>query len=159
MSALIVLSPALIAPLPDTFDHLTPILVKKFPYKPAPIVRNNILRNPLVCFFASLLIVLPTAFINEPGSSRDLNIFTISSNSSFEIINVVLAYPKFISWIAASVADADAVNPNGIKTFLANGLSIFFIKSKPVLTNLLKFYVKILLTVQFYTMEVSTILF
>ena len=26
-------------------------------------------------------------------------------------------------WIAASVSDAAAVNPNGIKTLLANGLS------------------------------------
>ena len=31
----------------------------------------------------------------------------------------------------ASVADAAANNPNGIKTLLANGLSTFFIKSNP----------------------------
>ena len=34
-----------------------------------------------------------------------------------------------------SVADAAAVNPNGIKTVLANGLSTFPIKSNPVFSN------------------------
>ena len=38
---------------------------------------------------------------------------------------------KIIS-IAVSVADAAVVNPNGIKTLLANGLSTFFLKSNPV---------------------------
>ena len=38
-------------------------------------------------------------------------------------------------WIAAFVADADAVNSNGIKTLLADGFSIFFIKGKPVFSN------------------------
>ena len=40
--------------------------------------------------------------------------------------------------IAASVTDAAAVNPNGIETLLANGLSTFFIKGKPIFTNGLK---------------------
>ena len=43
----------------------------------------------------------------------------ISSLSSFENISVVF-------WIAESVAKAAAVNPNGNKTFLANGVSKFF---------------------------------
>ena len=34
-----------------------------------------------------------------------------------------------------SDADAAAVNPNGIKTLLANGLSTFFIKDKPAFSN------------------------
>ena len=34
--------------------------------------------------------------------------------------------------IAVSVADAEVVNPNGIKTLLANGLSTFFLKGNPV---------------------------
>ena len=34
--------------------------------------------------------------------------------------------------MAASVADTAAVNPNGIKMHLANGLSIFPIEGKPV---------------------------
>ena len=34
-----------------------------------------------------------------------------------------------------SVADTDAVKPNGMKTFLANGLITFFIKGKPVFSN------------------------
>ena len=37
-----------------------------------------------------------------------------------------------------SVADAAVVNPNGIKTLLANGLSTFPIKSNPVFSNDLK---------------------
>ena len=39
--------------------------------------------------------------------------------SSFEIINVLMADPSILLWIAAS----DAVNPNGIKTLLVNGSS------------------------------------
>ena len=34
-----------------------------------------------------------------------------------------------------SVAVANAVNPNGVQTFLANGLSTFFIKGNPVFSN------------------------
>ena len=37
--------------------------------------------------------------------------------------------------IAASVADAAAANPNGIKVLLANGLSTFPIKCSPVFSN------------------------
>ena len=47
--------------------------------------------------------------------------------SSFDIISVVILDPNIFLWIAASVAAA-AVNPNGIKTLLANGLGIFPIK-------------------------------
>ena len=42
---------------------------------------------------------------------------------------------KILFWIAASVADAAAVNPNGIKSLVANGLRIFFIKGKPAFGN------------------------
>ena len=38
-------------------------------------------------------------------------------------------------WITASVADAAAVNPNGIKMFLALGQSTFFINGNPVFIN------------------------
>ena len=37
--------------------------------------------------------------------------------------------------IAASVADAAAANPNGIKILLANGLSTFPIECNPVFSN------------------------
>ena len=37
---------------------------------------------------------------------------------------------SIIFWITAFVADAAAVNPNGIKKPLANGVSAFFIKGK-----------------------------
>ena len=74
-------------------------------------------------------------FINKPGSSRSLTIFVISFISLFEIINVVLPDPYTFSWIAASFADTVAVNPNGIRTLLANGLNTFPIKGKPVFSN------------------------
>ena len=57
----------------------------------------------------------------------------ISFISWFEIIKVVVPDPNIFLWIAASVADA--VNPNGIKTLLANALSIFFIKGKLALSE------------------------
>ena len=41
---------------------------------------------------------------------------------------------KFLS-IAESVTAAAASNPNGIKTFLANGLSTFFIEGNPDFSN------------------------
>ena len=71
----------------------------------------------------------------------------ISFISSLEIINVVLHKAKsegqtdsnIFLWIAASVVAAAAavaaVNPNSIRTLLANGLSTLFIKSKPVHSN------------------------
>ena len=39
---------------------------------------------------------------------------------------------SYFLWIAASAAYAAAVNPNGIKTLFANGLSTFPIKGNPV---------------------------
>ena len=59
----------------------------------------------------------------------------ISVISSLEIINVVKPDPNIFLWIAASVAAAAAVNPNGIKTLLANGLNTFPIKGDPVFSN------------------------
>ena len=44
-------------------------------------------------------------------------------------------FQKLFLWIAASVTDAADVNPNGIKTLLANGLSTFPIKGNPVFSN------------------------
>ena len=84
LRAVIVHSPALIAPLP----------VNRFPNKLAHEVPNNILRNPSFCSFASLLIVSLTSFINKPDYSRDLTIFMISLISSFGINNVVVREAK-----------------------------------------------------------------
>ena len=53
----------------------------------------------------------------------------------FEIISVVVPYPIIFLWILASPADATAANPNGIKTFLVNGGSTFFIKDKKAFNN------------------------
>ena len=55
--------------------------------------------------------------------------------STFEIINVILSDPNIFLWIAASVADAAPVNPKGIKTYLGNGFSIFFVVDKLVFSN------------------------
>ena len=59
----------------------------------------------------------------------------ISLISLFETTNVVTPNPNIFLRIAASVADAVAVNPNGIKTLLAFGLSTFPIKGNPVFSN------------------------
>ena len=60
---------------------------------------------------------------------------------------------------AVSVTDAADVNPNGIKTLLASGLSTFFIKNNPVLVMVLKFHLKILLILLFYATEFLIILY
>ena len=59
----------------------------------------------------------------------------ISFISSLEIIDVVLPESDVFLWIAASVADAAVVNPNGIKTLLANGLSTSSNKGDLVFNN------------------------
>ena len=87
------------------------------------------------CSLTSFLIVSLTSFINKPDSLRDLIIFIISSISLFEIINIVIPDPKTFFCTAASVADNIAVNLNGVKTILANGLGTFIIKGKPVFSN------------------------
>ena len=56
-------------------------------------------------------------------------------------------------WIAESVADAAAVNPNGIKTLLVNGLSTFLIKGYPFFSNCPKCLPKNLLDCLFYATE------
>ena len=43
--------------------------------------------------------------------------------------------PKIFLCIPASAADAEAVNPKGIKTLLANSLTVFFIMGNPVFIN------------------------
>ena len=59
----------------------------------------------------------------------------MSSILSFDIISFVDPDPKIFLCIPASPANAAAVNPNGIKTFLANGLITFFIKGSPVIMD------------------------
>ena len=83
----------------------------------------------------------------------------ISFISTFEIINVVILDPKIFFLKAASVIVAAAVNPNGIKTLLANSVSTFFLKGKPVLVMDLKVYLKILLIVLFWAIEFLIILY
>ena len=59
----------------------------------------------------------------------------MSSVSELDIISFVVAEPKTFLCIPASAADAAAVNPNGIKTLLANGLITFLINGHPVFNN------------------------
>ena len=59
----------------------------------------------------------------------------ISFISLLEIIYVAIPDPKSFFWMAASVADDAAVNPNDIKTLLASVFSTFFIKEKSVFNN------------------------
>ena len=78
-----------------------------------------------------------------------------------EIINVVCFAkcegckqdPKMLFWIAASIAYAAFVNPNGIKTSLANGSSTFFIKAKSIFNNGLRILLKIILIALFQAMN------
>ena len=78
---------------------------------------------------------------------------------SLEIIKVVKSDPNIFSWTAASVADAAAVTPNGVKTLLVNGLSTFPIKVILFLVMVLNVYLKNLLIVLFYTIEFLIILY
>ena len=83
--------------------------------------------------------------------------FRISFISSLEIINAILPDPNIILWIAASLADAAAVNANDIKTLLATiNLSL---KATQFLVTILKIYLKIFLIVLFYAIEFSIILY
>ena len=81
------------------------------------------------------MIVSLITFISNIDSSSDVTISIISSISLFAIINAIVPDPWIFFWIAASVADAAAVNNNRIKTFLANGGSTFFINGKPAVIN------------------------
>ena len=83
----------------------------------------------------------------KTDSSSDLTIFIISFISSLEIINVVLPDPNIFLWIAVYVADAAAVNPNGIKMLLANGLSTLSFKEASQFLVMVKVYLKIFLIV------------
>ena len=47
----------------------------------------------------------------------------------------MLLDPIQFFWIAASVPDTAAVNPNGTKIVPTNGLNIFPMKGKPVFSN------------------------
>ena len=69
-------------------------------------------------------------FINESDTSKYLPIFMIS------IFFYMFSAPSCILfWIAASVADATALNTYGIKVLTANVLSAFFVNVKPVFNN------------------------
>ena len=56
----------------------------------------------------------------------------ISFLSSSEIVNVAKPDRNIYVWVVESVVNDSAVNPDGIKTFLANGLSKFPIEGNLV---------------------------
>ena len=55
--------------------------------------------------------------------------------SPFDMISVVELDAKIFLCFPASAADYTAVNPNGIKTLLANGWITFSINVNPVFSN------------------------
>ena len=55
--------------------------------------------------------------------------------SSFEIIKVLAPEPCIFFWIAALLAEADAVIPNAAKIFFASGTATFFIGPAILLNN------------------------
>ena len=112
--------PALIVSLP----------INRFLNKLAPNVTNSMLRNPLFWSFASYLIVSPMLFINKLDSSLD---------QVLQIIKVVASDPNIFLWAVASVSDATAANPNGIKTLLANGQVHFLVKAILLLVMVLNY--------------------
>ena len=57
----------------------------------------------------------------------------ISSIYLFEVINVAIPESEICLWIPATAAAA--VNPNSIKTLLAEGISVIFIKGETGLSN------------------------
>ena len=123
----------------DIFDllllllHL--ILLISFPNILAANVSNNIPRSATFSSLSSFFIVLLIPLVGNPDSLSHLTIFIISSISSFRIINAVVPDPNICFWIASSVGDAAAVNPNGVKTLLADNVSKFFANGKPAAIN------------------------
>ena len=134
----------------------TLLLTKELQDKLAANASNNIERNPTFWSFTSLLLKLMKMkrkikkldfllFLHYrviPDFSRDLTIFIISSIFLFENTSVVCfaSIPgrpdaEIVFWTATSLADADAVCPNGAETLLAIGISTLFINGKATLAN------------------------
>ena len=111
-----------------------PLLVNIFPNKLALNVPKNIPRNPPFCSLTSFRIVSQTPFNNKPESSRDLTIFLMSSFHHLILLVLLFQSLRFL-FIPTSATDAAAINPNGIKTLLANILITFFINGNPVFCN------------------------
>ena len=59
----------------------------------------------------------------------------MSSISSFDIIRAAVPEPKIFLFFPSSATHAAAVNPNDIKTLLANGIITIFINVNPVFRN------------------------
>ena len=127
---------------------IVPLPLNRMPNKLAPKVSNYIRRDLPFYSLALFLIPLLMSFINNPNSSNYLTLFIASFILLFKIINVVTLDQNILLWIAASVADAATIYPNGIKTLLANYL-IHFFKAIKFLVMVLNFHQEILLIVLF----------
>ena len=126
--------PAPAIPLPVPVLTI-PFPVNKFPKKLAPRVPYNILKNPPFCFFVSFIIALVTPFSKIFESSSAWTTLIISFISSFDSIKVVVPDLNIFLCVPTSAADADAVNPKGIKKLLAKDLITFFINGNPVFSD------------------------
>ena len=109
------------------------LLANKFPNKLGPSLLNSKLRNSQFFSFALFSIALQTPFNNKLDSSKDL------ANYFDDILHLVIwnyqfCSSKVMNFLLNSCVFAEvvAVNSNGIKTLLANGLSTFLICSDPV---------------------------
>ena len=68
----------------------------------------------------------------------------VSFISSLEINNTVALDTNIFLWMATSVADVAAVNPNAINGLLATDLIHFLLKAMQCLVMILKIHLKIL---------------
>ena len=115
-------------------------------YFAIPVLTENIkLRFALVILTGAQITVANKAIKMLPLHADK----TSTASSAFEIVNVVVPDLWILFLIAASVADAAAVNPNGIKTLLADSLSMSFTNVKPVFCNVQEVYKEILLVYYF----------
>ena len=69
------------------------------------------------------------------GPSRYLTVLVIHPISFFEVINVVVPDPKTFFLILASAADATAVSTNSINAFLANDVRTFLANGKSIFNH------------------------
>lgn len=70
---------------------------------------------------------LLTPSVNRFNSLRGSTIFMITLISLFEILSVLMSDSYIFFWIAVCVAATTAVYFDGVKMFLANGVSAFLL--------------------------------
>lgn len=103
----------------------------KFIYKLSSNVPISMLKNPSFCYLASFLVVSRKTSTNKPDSSIDLTSFMTSSIFEMKLSMLPSSNLRICLRIPAPAADSAAVDPNGTKIFLVNGLITSFIEGKP----------------------------